>query len=74
MTKGNKIKPCPFCGGDAELSSFQAPRIMEAYVRCTHCASTGSVYSSLITRDEQFVDTLKDLEKQAIDFWNKAKR
>ena len=30
--KGNELKPCPFCGGEAELVES-----IEAWVRCTKC-------------------------------------
>lgn len=37
---GTKLLPCPFCGGEAELTGFNAP---EYWVWCPSCkASTGA--------------------------------
>ena len=43
------LKPCPFCGYPAELSSDYRPSIkncMTAYVRCTGCRAMGPIMDS----------------------------
>ena len=55
------LKPCPFCGGEAELLFFD--HRTNAWVRCKHCeASTGIVS---ITKDERFP------RRKAIANWNR---
>ena len=40
-----ELKPCPFCGGDAEVASFKLGIFGHAYyyVRCTMCGATSKV-------------------------------
>lgn len=40
-----KLKPCPFCGGDAEIASVKSGIFRHAYyyVRCTMCGATSRV-------------------------------
>ena len=55
-----KIKPCPFCGGEAEvrpsyLASYSNPAPF--YVRCMKCGATGNLYCAT--------------EQEAIEQWNR---
>lgn len=36
--KNEKLKPCPFCGGDAEIGDHRA----SVYVECTECGATSA--------------------------------
>lgn len=43
----DELLPCPFCGGDATVSSHAAPVafvgcVLAAYVRCNACGAKGA--------------------------------
>lgn len=80
-----KLKPCPFCGGEAEVASDEyrqeyinplfgsvtMPAASKAWAYCTKCGAMGRV-----VRDKDY-DGYKDLKreerlkKQAIEAWNR---
>ena len=37
----SKLKPCPFCGGEADLRIYDPPFVpqMQFYVACTNCGA-----------------------------------
>lgn len=56
-----KLKPCPFCGGDAglryaESKGFSWAKIRYPYVKCNICGASVR---------------LEDSEQRAIDAWNR---
>lgn len=54
------LKPCPFCGGEAEL--YKHPRAVCFGVICTKCkTSTGMFYSTFD----------KSAEDKAVELWNR---
>ncbi|MBR0196901.1 MAG: Lar family restriction alleviation protein [Kiritimatiellae bacterium] len=57
-----EIKPCPFCGGKAELRSRKVRNsdlgTCASWVACTVCESTGKCFS------------LDGKEEAAVAFWN----
>ncbi len=55
----NKLKPCPFCGGEAKMLEEYDVMIGKTYyfVECTEC--TGTIFSGEIN------------EKEAIEAWNR---
>ena len=59
----SELKPCPFCGGEAEMFSRRcAEDAMEAWIQCSSCFSvTGST--------QQYEDAFAPRE-QAIAAWN----
>lgn len=61
-----KLKPCPFCGGEAEL----IPILMdydtaESFVRCRNCFAKGKTYKTAVRGEDKL------REKQAIAAWNR---
>lgn len=58
----DNLKPCPFCGGRAELSegSFDGKEI--SYVMCKNCASQGEFF---------FVSPKYASAERAIEAWNR---
>lgn len=70
-----KIEPCPFCGGQGELKSFEFPyRKREANVVCSHCWASGPLYTEFLNKEGKFEVELEVLEKHAVEVWNKVKR
>lgn len=60
------LKPCPFCGGEAEYNCFPTDYPTEhccAYVVCTKCRAE-------INREGRVGDARR-LKEQAIDVWNR---
>jgi Lar family restriction alleviation protein len=59
------LKPCPFCGGKAELHLFQMHAEDEPYaasISCPECGVNGA--------EEWMVDG-KDFKQRAIKKWNR---
>jgi len=57
-----KLKPCPFCGGEAELSSGKFDGKETSYVLCTKCGSRGEFFS---------VSPKYASAERAIEAWNR---
>ena len=60
-----ELKPCPFCGHEAEFSSGYYNDLNYARVDCTNC-SAGTYHDS----DRESDATMEELEKYALDDWN----
>ena len=57
-----KLKPCPFCGKQAELSSGRFDGKDTSYVVCTRCGSRGEFF---------FVSPKYASAERAIEAWNR---
>ena len=60
-----ELKPCPFCGGEAEFVSGSYNDVNFAYVRCTDC-SAQTCYDS--DHDDM---TFEEMEAAAVSDWNR---
>lgn len=58
---GNKLKPCPFCGGKASVFEYIPDKAVA--IRCDRCGAT--VYSSAASNSEEML-TAKWNHRQAI--------
>lgn len=58
----NELKPCPFCGGKAEIARNKSVTSLGWYGRCTSCLSSGQRF---LVRTETF-----HTEAEAIAAWN----
>lgn len=58
----NDLKPCPFCGGDAQLDHVQLGITLYSKVRCLncHCSTKEFCISTKVSSDEL-----------SIEAWNK---
>ena len=75
------LKPCPFCGGKAELKRISSnyltsPRttIMDKWtVRCeeNHCCDIGSFTSQIYQAEDGKIVVLRDGAKDACELWNR---
>lgn len=74
-----KLKPCPFCGGDAEIlmesrgTNGHDELSVKYRIRCKHCGCSGSIHRfNIVVRLAYGGDAITDnSEKQkAIDAWN----
>lgn len=66
----NRLKECPFCGGEAYLTSHYSNRSRRYFimVKCASCGSTGRHSSSA---QDPFIEDWNDAAcNQARDFWN----
>ena len=57
-----ELKPCPFCGGEAELSGGCFDGESTSYVMCKKCASQGEFF---------FVSPKYASAEKAIKAWNR---
>jgi Lar family restriction alleviation protein len=61
MSDAPELKPCPFCGGEAEFHSL-LPRYDDAFVRCPNCEIDGPRFGGNDDREGS--------NAQAIAAWN----
>ena len=66
MADDTDLKPCPFCGHEAEFSSGYCNDLNYARVDCTGCSA--GVYND---SDRDPHATLDELEKSVLDDWNR---
>jgi len=79
MSKENKLKPCPFCGGEAKLVLENWCRDMQfdadhdtAVVVCKKCKSRGTLFECKNARYRPTCNQELDaICKNAIHAWNK---
>ena len=57
-----ELKPCPFCGGEAVLSSGKFDGKETSYVMCKRCSSQGEFF---------IVSPKYASDVRAIDAWNR---
>ena len=60
--KQEELKPCPFCGEKAEVSSGRFDGKDTSYVMCTRCGSRGEFF---------FVSSRYASAEKAIKAWNR---
>ena len=70
-----ELKPCPFCGGEAEICSAFENQFLGKYwyVRCKICYSRGSgIYESgKELEPNQEYEAIRGAWKRAIEVWNR---
>lgn len=69
--KEKETKPCPFCGGKAEIifREFDSPEDYSFSVECSQCGAEGEIFDK-----EHYNYLLKDeLKELAINAWNNRK-
>lgn len=59
-----KLKPCPFCGGEAQKQAKEVNGLRAIYVVCKKCGASSGIYK---TRNPR----VKDEENPAIKAWNR---
>lgn len=60
--KNIKLKPCPFCGNEAALSSGQFDGKETSYVSCKTCGGRGKFF---------YVSSKYASAERAIEAWNR---
>lgn len=63
VNKKSKLKPCPFCGNDAEVKIMKTHQVQIAYVDCTVCSCRKTRLES------PYYDG--DIEQDIIDSWER---
>lgn len=76
----SELKPCPFCGGEAELRKGNIYCDITFYVNCKKCASRSHVFlvnhpcmraDSSFLLDENTRYTEEQAQQKAIESWNR---
>lgn len=79
-TKMEELKPCPFCGGEADCKSWDAgwdsrgDNIFAAMVGCPSCGASFELEhhgDDLLRDDDIEGETCHALEEQAARIWNR---
>lgn len=77
-----KLKPCPFCGGEAEtvvknswFYDTHGKVTFDVFVGCKTCGifSTDPFKTEIIIQHDGSIDVLKDGKVEAIALWNHRK-
>lgn len=63
-----KLRPCPFCGGDAR-NGFAGGK--SNGIHSVHCTTCGASIGMLIIVDAADVKSIQSTEEHAIHAWNK---
>lgn len=63
----SELLPCPFCGGEAELTGFDAP---EFWVWCPNCKASADAHTSKGGAIEAW-NTRADDYRQAAEYWQR---
>ena len=66
MSDNSELKPCPFCGSEAEFSSGYYNDLEMAKVCCTECDA--SIY---MDSDDYPDTTLDEMETTVVNAWNR---
>lgn len=72
MPDNLSLKPCPFCGSEADIYTPTLPMAADCddvYVRCGHCDAMGPAV--LFDQDTHDADDLEPLRVEAIAAWNR---
>ena len=62
MSDDERLKPCPFCGGEAHLDNEYD---YDAFVSCSFCGAKGKTFILDVLLDEEDIRTL------AVHAWNR---
>lgn len=57
----NELKPCPFCGGKAELQ-HECVGSGYSYIRCVHCGIKSIMFIKSFDRSS---------DEDAVNYWNR---
>lgn len=64
----SRLKPCPFCGGDAKFRRRKVGAYLEHYVKCRTCnCRTGVVAIGVMSSN----DRVEEAEREAIRAWQR---
>ena len=68
----SELKPCPFCGGEAEIKNTRVGRPYFAVV-CSNCRASTRIVRSITwkKREELYNHTMGLIKDAAIDAWNR---
>lgn len=70
-----ELKPCPFCGGTAEVITTgwrgdEGCKVYDWRTRCTECHIGTESFSDRAFRSAEGISLKKDGRKNAIEAWN----
>lgn len=85
MSNTEKLQPCPFCGGNAEIKHGQD--IYDTYIECVSCGCETKTFNEYQNTRDYAVEQMKlgkvssvcgiiseATKKKAIEAWNKRRR
>lgn len=69
-----KLKPCPFCGGEAHLVNLPKKLYgMASGVICSSCMAHTKIFITVVKQDPRTLEivAIKDGGRDAIEAWNR---
>ena len=71
MSETLKLKPCPFCGGEAVAKAVNRNYGLTIWCQCKECGARTEGYCPTTNNEDTTIDNIEDCKNRALDRWNR---